>query len=202
MNDYSQYQEQKHILNYFGSKIGTFLDIGAADGIVYSNVYQLALNGWSGISVEPEMQAFLALRNNYSLFGNKSELVSAVIDAEERFVTFYENGQLSSLVSSHMENWKEHTKLHNTSWKPVTHYTVTLNRLLENYRDKKIDFISIDVEGNNHAVVFSTDWNLAPDCKLLCIEHENNHQAIVDHLEQYGFRFYEFTWCNILLERV
>ena len=73
--------------------------------------------------------------------------------------------------------------------------------LIENYRDRKIDFISIDVEGNNHAVVFSTDWSLAPDCKLLCIEHENNHQAIVDHLEQYGFRFYEFTWCNILLER-
>jgi len=199
--DHSQYKEQQYIKDFFGDTVGTFLDVGAADGIVYSNVYQLLLDRWSGISVEPESQTFRQLINNYEQFGTRSELVLAVIDTTEGFVIFYENGQLSSTSSEHMQNWDWHKKEHNYEWKPITHYAITLNSLLKQYSSRNFDFISIDIEGQNHSVITSTDWNLAPSCKLLCIEHDQKEQSLIDHMAQYGFSLYASTPVNVLLSR-
>lgn len=199
--NYSQYEEQKYILEYFGNYIGTFLDVGAADGITFSNVYQLLLNGWSGISVEPESQTLVHLANLYKQFNNRSEIVVAVVDTVEQFVTFYENGQLSSTSHEHMANWEWHRQEHGYEWRPITHRTVTLNSLLSHYSNRNLDFISIDLEGNNLDVVRSTDWNLAPNCKLLCIEHDQNWDPLIAYLEPYGFKFYHKTSVNLLMSR-
>jgi len=199
--DYSQYEEQIHIKEFFGDRIGSFLDVGAADGIMFSNVYELLLNGWSGVSVEPETQTFRNLINNYEQFGNRSELVVSVIDTKEGFVTFYENGQLSSTSQQHMEHWDWHRQQHGYEWRPITHYAITLNTLLKNYAARNFDFISVDIEGQNREVVCSTDWNLAPNCKLLCIEHDTHDEAIIDHLTQYGFTMYKRTPVNLLVSR-
>lgn len=202
MIDHSQYKEQLFIKEFFGDNVGTFLDVGAADGIVFSNVYQLLLDGWSGISVEPETQTFRQLINNYEKFGTRSELVMSVIDTKEGFVTFYENGQLSSTAHEHMQNWEWHRKEHNYEWKPITHYAITLDSLLKQYSSRKLNFISIDIEGQNYSVVTGTDWNLAPNCKLLCIEHDQKEQSLVDHMLQYGFSLYALTPVNLLLSRL
>jgi FkbM family methyltransferase len=199
--DYSQYQEQEYILEYFGSSTGTFLDIGAADGITFSNVYQLLLNGWSGISVEPETQTFRTLIHNYKRFESRSELVMSVIDKQEGFVTFYENGQLSSTSTEHIANWEWHRLKNGYEWKPITHYAITLDAMLKNYAARNFDFISIDIERQNNSVVLSTDWNLAPECKLICVEHDQNWDPIIGYLEQYGFKFYQRTPVNILMSR-
>jgi hypothetical protein len=202
MIDYSQYKEQLFIKKFFGEKVGTFLDVGAADGIVFSNVYQLLLDGWCGISVEPETQTFRQLINNYEQFKTRSELVMSVIDAKEDFVTFYENRQLSSTSHEHMQNWEWHRKEHNYEWKPITHYAITLDSLLKQYSSRNLDFISIDIEGKNYAVVINTDWNLASNCKLLCIEHDQKEQSLIDHMLQYGFSPYALTPVNLLLSKL
>lgn len=199
--DYSQYQEQIYIKEFFGDNIGTFLDVGAADGVTFSNVYQLLLDGWAGVSVEPETQTFRQLINNYEQFGLRSELVVSVIDTTEGFVTFYENGQLSSTSHEHMIKWEEHCIKHGATWRPITHYAITLDTLLKQYASRQFDFISVDLEGQNLAVVTSTDWNLAPNCKLICIEHDQNTDPIIAHLEQYGFSHYQTTPVNLLMSR-
>ncbi len=201
MTDYSQNEEQLHIKEFFGDTVGTFLDVGAADGITFSNVYELLLNGWSGVSVEPETQTFRALINNYEQFGNRSEIVMAVINPTPGFVTFYENGQLSSSSHEHMANWEWHRQEHGYEWRPITHHAITLNMLLQNYSSRDIDFINVDIEGQNCDVVCATDWNLAPNCKLLCIEHDQNCDPIVAHMEQYGFGVYKQTGINLLMSR-
>ena len=201
MIDHSQYEEQLFIKEFFGDSVGTFLDVGAADGIKFSNVYQLLLDGWFGISVEPETQTFSHLINNYKKFENRSELIMAVIDTKEGFVTFYENGQLSSTSLEHIQNWECHRKENNAEWKPVTHYAITMDLLLKQYSSRNIDFISIDLEGQNYSVVTSTDWNLAPNCKLICIEHDQKAQPLIDHMSQYGFSLYALTSVNVLLSR-
>ena len=54
MKDYSQTGEQQVIFDYFGPEFkGTFLDIGANDGVTFSNTYGLSLKGWRGVCVEP-----------------------------------------------------------------------------------------------------------------------------------------------------
>lgn len=201
MIDHSQYQEQIHIKEYFGEYTGSFLDVGAADGIRFSNVYQLLLDGWSGLSVEPETQTFRRLIHNYEQFGNRSELALHVINSKEGFVTFYENGQLSTTSHEHMANWENHRKMHNYEWRPISHYAITLDMLLKQHSSRNFDFISVDLEGENLSVVTSTDWNLAPHCKLLCIEHDQNEQPLIDYMTQYGFEEYKRTPVNLLMSR-
>lgn len=201
MTDYSQYEEQLHIKNFFGDYVGSCLDIGAADGITFSNVYQLLLDGWSCVSVEPETQTVRQLINLYKQFNERSEILLAVVDKIERFVKFYENGQLSSTSQEHMDSWEWHRQQHGYEWKPVTHRTVTLNSILEYYSDRTFDFISVDLEGQNHEVVASTDWNLATNCKLLCVEHDQDWDSIINCLKPYGFNEYKVTPVNILLSR-
>ena len=48
---YSQCDEQEKIKEFFGSYIGQYLNVDAAYGIQFSNVYDLLLSGWSGTSV-------------------------------------------------------------------------------------------------------------------------------------------------------
>jgi FkbM family methyltransferase len=45
---------------------GIFFDIGAYDGISFSNTWQLAEAGWRGVCVEPLPSAFASLQNNHN----------------------------------------------------------------------------------------------------------------------------------------
>lgn len=201
MENYSQNDEQEYILKFFKDDIGTFLDVGAADGVTFSNVYQLLLNGWSGVSVEPDTRTIRELIGNYRQFGDRSEILVAVIDPIERFVTFYENGQLSTTSLEHMANWDWHRQKYQYDWLPITHRTTTLNSLLDHYKDHNFSFISVDLEGQNHSVVTNTDWNLASNCKLICIEHDQNEEPLIEYMKQFGYELYHRTSVNILLSR-
>ncbi len=198
---YSQLNEEEYILQFFGNKKGSFLDIGAADGITFSNVYQLLLNGWKGVSVEPETKTFVELQNNYKQFGIRAELANFVINAKYGMVVFYENGQLSSLSTNHIDKWAEHTKINNATWLPSYRFAITLDTVLIKFSSRKFDFINLDIEGMNIAVIKATDWNLAPHCKLVCLEHDGRPEEIENHLKQFGFTTYMTNEINILLSR-
>lgn len=201
MENYSQNDEQEYILDFFKDEIGTFLDVGAADGVTFSNVYQLLLNGWSGVSVEPDTKTVRDLLENYKQFESRSEILVAVIDPVERFVKFCENGQLSSTSLDHIADWDWHKQKYQYEWVPITHRTTTLNSVLSYYKDHNFSFISVDLEGQNRSVVTSTDWNLASNCKLICIEHDQNPEPLIEYMQQFGYELYHKTLVNILLSR-
>src|SRR5262249_30227089 len=50
---YSQNDEESIITGYFGGRAGNLLDIGAYDGVSFSNSRRLIELGWSGALVEP-----------------------------------------------------------------------------------------------------------------------------------------------------
>jgi len=58
MKIYSQNLEQNYILEYFKDRRGTFIDIGANDGLTLSNTRALVELGWRGVFVEPSPMAF------------------------------------------------------------------------------------------------------------------------------------------------
>lgn len=64
MKDYSQNNEQKIILDYFGDFRGAVLDIGANDGVTLSNSRALVALGWRAVLVEPSPAAFVQLHWN------------------------------------------------------------------------------------------------------------------------------------------
>jgi len=66
---YSQYGEDQIIEEYFtqlGLNKGFFFEMGAGDGIEYSNTKLLTDKGWSGLLVEADLGKFKELKKNYS----------------------------------------------------------------------------------------------------------------------------------------
>ena len=197
---YSQYDEQEKIKEFFGSYKGTYLDIGAACGIDFSNVYSLLLDGWSGTSVEANAKEFTMLQVNYRPFKDRVNLVNSVIADQPGFVKFFTEGQLSTTSHEHMKLWEPSAIKYNWNWDPSINYAITVNQLLEHLKID-FDFVSIDIEGTNEAVIKSINWDLLPKCKLICIEHEEKEYAYIEYMKQFGFSVYHRTSVNLLMSR-
>ena len=76
---YSQNEEEKHIVGFFGDKTdGTFIDVGAFDGCAFSNTLRLIELGWSGVLAEPSPGPFHAMFNRHRS-NPKLHLVNAAI---------------------------------------------------------------------------------------------------------------------------
>ena len=90
--NYSQNNEQEIILNLFKGRTGTFLDIGANDGITLSNTYALSLQGWKGLLVEASPKAYERLVKTYE--GKDAELQNVAIGGRDCDLSFHESGEL------------------------------------------------------------------------------------------------------------
>lgn len=55
-----------------GKRNGRFVEVGAFDGMIYSNVWGLAMAGWKGIAIEPMPENYEKLFQTYSRFPNVS----------------------------------------------------------------------------------------------------------------------------------
>ena len=55
-------------LSYMGTHNNFFVDIGALDGLTYSNTFFLTQNRWRGVCIECEQKAFATLAYMYRMF--------------------------------------------------------------------------------------------------------------------------------------
>ena len=69
---YSQYREDLIVFDYFNGKVGNLLDLGANDGITFSNSRLLIENGWGGVLVEASPLTFKKLE---TLYENSSKVI-------------------------------------------------------------------------------------------------------------------------------
>lgn len=183
---YSQSDEEKHILNYFGDYVGTFLDLGCNDCLTFSNTRALALRKWRGVFVDASPKAMERCKTLYN--GYKGYYFYEVaISTHNGKAIFNESGALCSpadvgLVStfhqSEMDRFKRtvaytHTEVKTFRWK--TFY----NRLKIN----KFDFVSIDCEGSDLEILEQMDLT---DTKLLCVEHNGKPELRKQFLEYTG----------------
>src|SRR5690348_6177236 len=105
---YSQSNEEEIILGYFGDFVGTFIDIGANDGITLSNTFALVWKGWQGTLIEASPKAYERLLkthpHNYGLV-----LLNYAVGSYDGEIVLHESGQLLgtgdvALVSSTRED--------------------------------------------------------------------------------------------------
>lgn len=168
---YSQNNEEEIILNYFGDFIGTFIDIGANDGVTLSNTCALSHLGWSGVLVEPSPKAFERLKKNYERMKG-FYLYPFAIGEINGTTILHESGELLNqgdvaLVSSIDENeigrWTPANIQFTKTEVKVFRWKTFLNRLTI----KKFDFISIDIEGKDLDVLKQIDLS---EVKCICVE--------------------------------
>lgn len=201
----SQYGEHEAILKHFAGRIGTFLDIGALDGVTISNTRPLADLGWSGVCVEPSPQAFAKLMQNYA--GNdRITLVNAAIvpHALVRLQKFHVNtvdavsfDAVSTLHGPHRDLFAGAGFPFREIMIPV----LTPQELIVGAGLSRVQFLNIDVEGLNLPVTEAVlDW-LAPEMACIEIDPESQYDTFRAVCARNGLTKHERIGGNLLAIR-
>lgn len=198
MKGYSQYGEDKIILEFFKDKKGTLLDIGANDGRTISNSLLFIENGWSGVLVEASPIAFEKLKKEHENNKNVFCLNKCLSDTNGK-TTFYHNEShigngdtdlLSTIVKS---NYEDSNKAFGFST-----FTVECFDFETFYNEcpiRKFDYLSIDIEGMDFILLKQMD--LSKMCVELIIIEYNHNSTIKDEIVEYCRNF---NIDNILLD--
>ena len=143
------------VLNIFkNQKEGFYLDIGCGHPIKNNNTYLLNKKGWSGINIDLDEEN-IDLFNSYRK--KDVNLATAVSDKEgESDLYFYHSKSALNTISKENADFQ---KAKVSAIKKIK--TQTINKIIENspFKDRKIDFLSIDVEGSEFAILKNFDFS-------------------------------------------
>lgn len=190
---YSQFGQDKWILEKFfpGKDNGTFVDIGANDGITFSNTYLLEQKGWKGIAVEPNPSVYKKLVNI-----RKCITIQGCIAPERAIKRFRVITGYSEMLSGLVEEYTpKHTKRiereiisHGGKYEDIEVNCYNLGDILDNYGINRVDYLSIDVEGAEYEILRSIDFNRIY-ISVIGVENTYRNWRIPHLLEKEGFKF-------------
>lgn len=160
----TQYGEDREILRYFQGRTGRFLDVGAGDGLTFSNTEPLLRAGWSGIMIEPAISNLKWLIENHG--DNPNVDIVPVAIAELGLQTLYDSREYSSTLASHQARIQfgdpsrvfRHRVICGVRWRDL------------GIERAQFDFVNIDVEGLNRDVLAGMVLNFAPRPDMVCVE--------------------------------
>ena len=153
-------------INVFNKKLekGFYVDIGAHHPIQRNNTHLLFKKGWEGINID--VNKFSINLFNF-LRPEDLNLQIAVSDKEGEISLFYQK-KFSQLNTTDKGIAKENFQ-GNFQEKKVK--CQTIQNILDNskYKNKKIDFLNIDVEGAEMKVLNTLNFEIY-DPSLICVE--------------------------------
>lgn len=202
---YSQNNEEKIILDYFGPEFkGVVLDIGANDGITLSNSRACIERGWNALLLEPSSKAYAKL---IKLYGPDLSAICYNIGIGDKTgdVEFYSSGShlgngdtdlLSTAKESELKRWEgtdnkfEKTVVRLVTW---SFFLEMINKSLH-----KFDLISIDVEGMDYDVLLQIDLSYV-QCKMLIVETNSiEDKKYIDLVCGQGYTLYHKNHENLI----
>ena len=141
---------------------GYFVDVGAFDGVTWSNAWGLADAGWGGLLVEPNLEFFEKCAKVYD--GNpRVEMVNVAVGPYHGRARLYVGGSLSTLCRDTIITYRSIPELAFTGLDVANYVEVevfTLDKLLAKFNILPgFDVLSVDVEGAEMDVLrgFSVD---------------------------------------------
>jgi len=165
IKSYSQEGEDMILRRIFeGQQRGFYVDVGAHHPRRFSNTYYFYKQGWRGINIEPNPDALKAFNSDRPKDIN---LQLGVSDAASILKYYYfDEPALNTFDSSIVKS-----RLADTQYKVIKTKDVAVERLdkilNEHLSVAAIDFLSVDVEGFDLAVLRSNNWHLfRPKCVL------------------------------------
>lgn len=198
MKIYSQYDEQKHILDAFSVngnvEVGSFLETGAWHPTDKSNTRALVELGWSGVMLEPSPGPLLNLLSEYS--GNdRITLVSACMGLEPGIVKMMVTDDAVSSSDRHQYDvWKDATTFRGALHVPVLTWADITNRW------GGFQFISIDAEGISADLFLGMlAAGLQPTC--VCVEHDGRSDELMSAATPEHYNVVYGNGTNLVLVR-
>jgi len=165
---------QDLIIGYFfkNKSKGIYLDVGCFHPFIGNNTYKLFQKGWNGINIDLDFHT-IDLFNYFRK--NDSNINIGVSDktGNQDLYFFHNRAAINTLSQLRGKNFKEIKKIK----------TDTLNNIIQatKFKDCKIDFLSVDVEGYEMQVL--NDFNFKKYCPdLIVVEYlEPNLKQVEFH---------------------
>jgi FkbM family methyltransferase len=202
---YSQFKQDQFVNELFvkNSRGGYFVDVGAHDGITYSNSYFFETElRWNGICVEPLAQEYKKLTLNRSAIAINACAYShdgtvnftSVQDKQSPYRHSY--NMLSGVSETHGTVDRVETfGLESTSMEmPCTR----LQTVFSKHHVSHVDYLSIDTEGSEFEVLKGIDFS-SVHINLIDVEHNFQEQQMEDIgrlLQGHGFQFVRNIECD------
>ena len=138
---------------------GIFIEFGAYDGVIFSNTHLLEKQfGWTGILIDPIPNHYESMKQN-----RNCKLIHGAITAKHQESVLIEELPASDL-SRFVNKRKILKKVHEVK-------ALTLQEVIDqNLTSNEIDFLSIDIEGEDIEILKSLDLSRYK-IKAICVEH-------------------------------
>jgi FkbM family methyltransferase len=137
---------------------GYFVEVGGGDGRTHSNTYVLERDyNWTGVVIEANPYYIPALRRYRTC-----HCVQCCVDSQEAEIEFFQFGFVGGIVASDTDNapHKRGMVLERHRHQLTRMQTASLQQVLESVgAPAVIDYLSIDVEGAEHRVLESVDFD-------------------------------------------
>ena len=179
-------------------KNGFFVDIGAHDGISFSNTYffEKYLN-WKGICIEPNPKVYNQLQKNR----DNSINLNIAIDNKDSECIFLVNHGYTEMLSGikkyydnrHLERIKREQEQHGGYSEEIKIESLKLQSVFNKHNITHVHYLSIDIEGGEKMCIESIDFN---NIFIDIINFENNYAEtgfeIIDFLKNKGYELLDF----------
>ena len=192
MKYYSQDGQDKYLIEkiFNFKRDGFFIDIGAHDGVSFSNTYTLEKDlDWKGICVEPNPEIYKLLsvnRNSINL-----NCCIANFEKEVEFVSVEGYGSMLSGIldffdKNYLKRIDETIKEFGGQKNVIKLDARPLKIITRNNNISYVDYCNIDVEGGEIEVLKSIDFNQTY-IKIFSIENAFSTSKVMRYLKKYNY---------------
>lgn len=191
---YSQYLQDVFVDIVFFNKKGNgyFIDIGAYDGIKFSNTYYFEKKyQWQGVAVEPNKEVFYRLEQNRNC--NLINGVISDIDGQVEYMRVEGEGEmLSGIVNNFAEKHinRIDKSVENFGGNKVveTVDSYSIKTVIKKYQIDHISILSIDTEGSELQILKTFPFDVIKP-KVILVENNFRSKEFNDYLTFHGYRF-------------
>lgn len=185
------------IQKYLNIQGGTFIEVGANNGVIQSNTYYLEVcKGWRGLLIEPVERLYKeCVWNRPKSIVLQRALVS--VEYENKYVTIHDSNLMSIVQSgdvlsdaeqAHLARGREVQGLENSPQSQVV--AETLSSVIERLGEfERVDLFSLDVEGFELEVLKGIDFSRHRPQYILV--ETAKFEAVCELLEFDGYEFLE-----------
>jgi len=192
---YSQDDQDKYLEHtvFKGFKHGTFVDVGAHDGVNINNTFYFEKNNsWSGINIEPLPKIFDSLVVNRP----KSINIKCAVCNYDGETDFLSNTGYTEMISGikdtfdsrHLQRLERENQEHASTTEIIKVKTKRLETILDEHEISRVHYLSIDVEGAEFEVIKSINFDKV---FIDVIGFENNYNdtstPIIEYLQTKGY---------------
>lgn len=196
---FSQYGQDVTVFELLGKpKQGVFVDIGANDGVTFSNSLLFEKSGWTGVCVEPNPAIFRILEQKRSC-----PLINACIADQDGPVDFMVvegdahmlSGILEFCDNHHLELVDKAITAQGGSKRIEEIEAMSPSTLCATFDIKEIDFLSVDTEGCELPILKSFDFEKIP-VRMISVENGSRSSAVFRYLTSKGYVLVKCVGCD------